>query len=80
MIILAPEAKESAYMKAAEVFKDYYKKVTGELLEITNEISGNEDMVVIGSEAVQPFVYELFARRTWYKNLTVTNIASLKRR
>lgn len=58
MIILAPEAKESAYMKAAEVFKEYYKKVTGISLEITNEIPENEDMVVIGSEAVQPFVYE----------------------
>ena len=58
MIVLAPKTKESAYMKAAEVFKEYYKKVTGISLEITNEIPENEDMVVIGSEAVQPFIYE----------------------
>ena len=58
MIVLAPKTKESAYMKAAEVFKEYYKKVTGISLEITNEIPKNEDMVVIGSEAVQPFIYE----------------------
>ena len=58
MIILAPKTKESAYIKAAEVFQDYYEKITGISLDITDKVSDNEDMVVIGSEAVQPFVYE----------------------
>lgn len=58
MIILSPATKESAYIKAAEVFQDYYEKITGIKLDITDRVSDNEDMVVIGSEAVQPFVYE----------------------
>lgn len=58
MIILAPKTNESAYIKAAEVFKEYYEKITGISLQIKSEVSENEDMVVIGSEAVQPFVYE----------------------
>jgi len=56
MYILAPKIGNAAYMKAAQIFKEYYEKVTGIVLEILTEPSENEDMVVIGSEAVQPFV------------------------
>ena len=58
MFILAPKSEEKAYKVAADIFRDYYKKITGVELEIKTEPSYTEDMVVIGSEAVQSFVYE----------------------
>lgn len=58
MYILAPKNANAAYMKAAQIFKEYYEKVTGIVLEISTELSYSDDIVVIGSEAVQPYVYE----------------------
>ncbi len=59
MFILAPKTNEKAYEIAVDVFKEYYEKVTGIRLEIRMEPSSADDMVVIGSEAVQPFVYKM---------------------
>ena len=61
MFILAPRTEEKAYLNACNIFKDYYEKVTGIVLEIKYEPSTTEDMVVIGSESVQPFVYQTVA-------------------
>ncbi len=58
MFILAPKTEEKAYGVATNVFRDYYEKITGVKLEIKTEPSSSEDMVIIGSEAVQPFVYK----------------------
>lgn len=58
MFILAPKTEGKAYEVATNVFRDYYEKITGVKLEIKTEPSSSEDMVVIGSEAVQPFVYK----------------------
>lgn len=58
MFILSPTTEERAYNVAVNIFKDYYKKITGITLEIRTEPSQTEDMVVIGSEAVQSFVYK----------------------
>lgn len=58
MFILAPKTDEKSYEVAANIFREYYKTITGIKLEIKAEPSDTEDMVVIGSEAVQPFVYK----------------------
>jgi len=58
VIILQPKTREAAYKKAALIFQEYYAKITGKILEIIQEPSETEDMVVIGSDAVQPFVYK----------------------
>ena len=58
MFILAPQTSEKAYTIATEIFKDYYKKVTGIELEIRTEPSADEDMIVIGSETVQAYSYK----------------------
>lgn len=57
MFILAPKTEEKAYEVACNIFRDYYERITGLKLEVKTEASTGEDMVVIGSEAVQPFVY-----------------------
>ena len=58
MIILKPKYAEAAYGKAAAVFQEYYEKITGTHLEIVTEPSETEDTVVVGSDAVQKYVYE----------------------
>ncbi|MBE7036538.1 MAG: hypothetical protein E7403_04520 [Ruminococcaceae bacterium] len=58
MFILAPKTEEQAYRKAVQVFQEYYQKITGIALDIKPEPSATEDMVIIGSEVVQPYVFE----------------------
>ena len=55
MIILAPKAGGPAYQKAAQAFRDLYAAVTGITLTITTEPTETEDMVIIGTDAVQPY-------------------------
>ena len=55
MFILKPKAGGPAYQKAAEVFAELYEAVTGILLSIQEEPSETEDMVIIGTDAVQPY-------------------------
>lgn len=57
MFILAPVSEQSAYKNAAQIFRDMYKEITGRSIDIKHEPQDGEDMIVIGSEAVQPFVY-----------------------
>ena len=58
MFILAAKNEGKAYTIVAEACRDLYEKITGIPLEIKTEASDTEDMIVIGSEAVQPFVYK----------------------
>ena len=55
---MAAKNEGKAYTIAAEACRDLYEKITGIPLEIKTEASDTEDMIVIGSEAVQPFVYK----------------------
>lgn len=58
MIILQPKTEEAAYSRAAMIFQDYYSRITGKTPDICYEPSEAEDMVVIGSDAVQPYVHK----------------------
>ncbi|MFA5864777.1 MAG: alpha-N-acetylglucosaminidase TIM-barrel domain-containing protein [Phycisphaerae bacterium] len=57
--ILKPSNQEKAYDSAAVEFQDFYKKVTGKKLEIINTPDENSDLIVIGSDAVNPFCHEM---------------------
>ena len=61
MIILAPKMGGSAYQKAAEEFQRIYRLVTGITIPVTEEPSETEDLVVIGTDAVQPYVFDRIA-------------------
>jgi len=56
MIIIKPEHCHSAYLKAAEIFANMYKAVTGKEMELTNKDDGVSDLVIIGSDAVNPWL------------------------
>ena len=58
MYLLKPKIQDRTFEKAAEILAEYYKKITGKSLMICTEPQEEEDMIVIGSEAVQPYVYE----------------------
>lgn len=57
MFILVPKTEEAAYLKAARIFSDMYFEITGKRPEIGDVPIDNEDMVVIGSETVQLYVF-----------------------
>ena len=57
MFVLAPKMGSPAYQKAAEVFCELYAAVTGKTLAVKPEPSDTEDMVVIGTDAVQSFAF-----------------------
>ena len=57
MFILEPRAGGAAYHKAAEAFRQMYLSVTGIELSIKNTPGDTEDMIVIGTDAVQPFAF-----------------------
>jgi len=57
MIVLAPKMGGPAYQKAAEVFCQLYAQVTGITLPVQYSPVDGEDMVVIGTDAVQPFAF-----------------------
>lgn len=56
MLIIKPINCHSAYLEAAEVFMKMYKKVTGIELPITEKDDGVSDLIIIGSDAVNPWV------------------------
>jgi len=57
MYILVPEKGGAAYLNAAQIFADMYFKICGKKAEIGYIPRENEDMVVIGTDEVQPFVF-----------------------
>lgn len=58
VLILQPTKSEAAYTKAANVFKEYYNKITGINLPVCETDDGVSDLVVIGSDAVNDFLLE----------------------
>lgn len=57
--ILKPSVTGKAYSVAAAEFQDFYKRITGLKLEIISVPDKNSDLVVIGSDAVNPFCNEM---------------------
>ena len=57
--VLKPSVHEKVYDAAAEEFQNLYKKITGVKLEIIGAPDKNSDLVVIGSDAVNPFCHEM---------------------
>lgn len=65
--ILLPSGGEIAYKRAGEAFRDMWQAVTGSLPELLceSEYSGEgDDLVLIGSDAVNDRTASLFARDT----------------
>ena len=60
--ILIPEQGETAYLKAAEAFRDMYEKVTGQTPEIIARYEPGTDLAVIGSDSVNDFTAQAFAK------------------
>lgn len=56
IIILKPQQTEIIYDHAANVFQDFFEKVTGTHLEICVTDDGISDLVVIGSDAVNDYL------------------------
>lgn len=52
MLVIKPNNCHSAYTKAAQVFADMYKSVTGREIEITDVDDGVSDLIIIGSDAI----------------------------
>lgn len=57
MFVLEPKIGSRAYQMAAEAFCRMYEAVTGKALAVKTEPSDTEDMVVIGTDAVQSFAF-----------------------
>ena len=60
--ILIPEQGETAYLKAAEAFRGMYEKVTGQTPEIIARYEPGTDLAVIGSDSVNDFTAQAFAK------------------
>ncbi len=60
MIIVKPRIGERAYEIAAEAFASMYEKVTGITLPIVTEDDGVSDLVLVGSDAVNDIVMNLY--------------------
>ncbi len=52
MKIIAPSLGEKAYSRAAEAFSELWEKITGTVPKTVNEDDGMDDIVIIGSDAV----------------------------
>lgn len=61
-ILTVPAGQEPAYTHAAQEFQKYYALVTGKTLEITDVSNDSDSYVILGSDAVQPFVRALVER------------------
>ncbi len=57
-IIIKPAHCSEGYIKAADVFRDMYKKVTDIDLSLTDTDDGVSDLVVIGSDAVNRWLLD----------------------
>ena len=57
--ILRPVVNEKAYSIAAEEFQNFYRKISGEKLEIISKDDKKSDLIVIGSDAVNIFCHEM---------------------
>ncbi len=55
-LILQPYKADDTYIKASTVFQNYYKKITGVDIIISENDDGISDLVVIGSDSVNDFL------------------------
>ena len=59
MKILKPICKFPAYAVASQEFKRIYNEITGDEIEIITEDNGTDDLVVIGSDSINNFIFNL---------------------
>ena len=52
-----------AYQVAGQELQKYWNQITGQTLEIVNQSNGEDSYLVIGSDAVNPFVRQLIERK-----------------
>ena len=62
-ILAPPEGQPKAYAVAAAELQKYWAAVTGQTLEITRESNDSDSYLIIGSDAVNPFVRQLVERK-----------------
>ena len=58
LLILKPSTGEEAYDRAAHIFAELYRKVTGKSAVLSETDDGRSDLVVIGSDSVNDFTAE----------------------
>lgn len=63
MKILKPLCKFPSYDVASREFKRIYGEITGEEIEIITEDNGIDDLVVIGSDSINSFVFDLIINK-----------------
>ena len=56
ILILKPHNSYETYIEATNVFADYFEKITGKSLPISENDDGVSDLVVIGSDSVNDFL------------------------
>ena len=58
LLILKPSTGEEAYDRAAHIFAELYRKVTGKSAALSEVDDSRSDLVVIGSDSVNDFTAE----------------------
>ncbi|MDO4573653.1 MAG: hypothetical protein Q4D98_00400 [Planctomycetia bacterium] len=62
-ILVPPKDAGEAFQTAGREFQKYYREITGTTLPIVAEGNDVDDFIVIGSDAVNPFVRQLVERK-----------------
>ena len=62
-ILVPGDCHGQAYQVAGQELQKYWKQITGQTLEIVNQSNGEDSYLVIGSDAVNPFVRQLVERK-----------------
>lgn len=63
-LIVIPSRCEKAYFAAADIFRNMYQKVTGKCLLESDSDDGVSDLIIIGSDAVNPTLMIFMLRGT----------------
>ena len=62
-ILVPGDCHCKAYQVAGQELQKYWNQITGQTLEIVNQSNGEDSYLVIGSDAVNPFVRQLVERK-----------------
>ena len=62
-ILVPGDCHGQAYQIAGQELQKYWNQITGQTLEIVNQSNGEDSYLVIGSDAVNPFVRQLVERK-----------------
>ena len=65
MKIIVPSLGEAAYAHAASVFSKLWEKITGTVLERTEDYGIDDDIVIIGSDAVNDALTDKMISGSW---------------